>query len=1075
MDIPVTQTKVMIPQRREDLLSRERLVELAYDYIDYKLVVISAPAGYGKTSLLIDLAYQIELPVCWFTLDELDRDIKRFVAHFLASINRQYPAFGKVSEVLLQGSIQRDADIDRLVATIVNEAYECIPEHFMLVLDDYHFVADNDLIARFVNRFLQQVDENCHLVISSRQLLSLPDLSLLVARSQAVGLGFEELAFSAQEIQDLLLRNYQMTISKDAAEELVSETEGWVTGLLLSAETMWQGMVDRLRKARSTGVALYDYLAEQVFDRQPPDIQDFLLNTSLLEEYNAELCETILGPATQGRSWHELIRTVLKSNLFVLPVENGGTWLRYHHLFRDFLQARLRREHPEAANRILHRMIEVFSEQSVWERAYDVCRRLGDDSQTANLIELAGRSLIKNGRFQMLAGWIEVLPLTVVAERPWIRALQGGAVLMIGEVERGLSLLNQAVAAFQKEGASSRLAITILWRSVAHRFLGNYQDAIADADRVLAMDFQDDESDATQAKALRAKGLSLNRIGQVNEAIALLKQSMQAFTLLGEEHDRTVLRMELGWVYMNSGRFDQAMVQLNQALEHWEKTNDLTRLANLLNNLGVLYHLTGDYRQAGRTLERALDCARRSGYSRIEALALSSIGDLYADLDGLDAALDTYQQSREIARRLEDRFLLLYLDLAEVTLARKRADHLQARRSLASAEQFIQNSGSHYEQGLYWLEAGRLALSEKDIKTAIVHLSESTQHFGQAGQKVERARASLYLALAHHSAGNQAEALIELERTFNLAVDLESEHILVTAGRDAKNLLKDAEKAPLFGPQVIKLIRRIDQFERNIPGLRRDIRQQAAVVPFAPPKLTLKALGSAQVFVDGKLVSGADWEAQVARDLLFCLLAFPEGLTKEVVGEMLWPGVSPDKLRLRFKKTIYRLRHAMNQNVVLFEHDTYLFNWELDYEYDVESFEKMLSVAGTAIDPGERVSAYRDAVDLYGGPYLPGVEGSWVSLERERLFLTFMDALLKLCEHHLEAGDYESTLEYCQLAQSYDQCQEDFYRLAMRASAALGNHAEVVRQYENCRRALSTELGISPSPQTEALYQSLIR
>jgi two-component SAPR family response regulator/Flp pilus assembly protein TadD len=794
-----------------------------------------------------------------------------------------------------------------------------------------------------------------------------------------------------------------------------------------------------------------------------------------LEEFNAELCETILGPAPQGENWHNLIDMVLRNNLFVLPVENGGTWLRYHHLFRDFLQARLKREHPDAATRILHRMIEVFSERSEWERAHDVCRRLGDESQTARLIELAGRPLIKNGRFQMLAGWIGDLPTAVHLEHPWIRSLQGAAVLMIGEVERGLSSLNQALAAFQEQGDSFRLAITILWRSVANRFLGNYRDAIADADRVLEMKILDDESDAVRAEALRAKGLSLNRMGQVGEAIDLLKQSMGTYSKLGDEHNRTVLLMELGWLYMNSGRFDQAMVQFTHALTHWEKANDLTRLANLLNNLGVLYHLTGDYRQAGRTLERALDCARRSGYSRIEALALSSIGDLYTDLDGFEAALDTYRGAREIARRGEDRFLLLYLDLAEVSIARKRADFSQARRSLDSAERFVQDSGSHYEQGLYWLEAGGLSWSEGDVPNAVSQLSEATQHFSQAGQAVESARVSLYLALAHHADGNRTDALTELEGAFSLAEELESEHILVTAGREARNLLKDAREVPVVSSQVNRLIRRVDRFERDIPSLRRDIRQQAAAVPFAPPKLTFKALGNIQVLVDGNLVSSAEWEAQVARDLLFCLLAYPEGLSKEVVGEMLWPGVSPDKLRLRFKKTIYRLRHAMSQNVVLFEHDTYLFNWELDYEYDVESFDRMVAVARTTNDPGERVTAYRDAVAIYGGPYLPGVEGSWVSPERERLFLALLEVLSKLCEHYLESGGYEGTLDYCQTAQSYDQCNEEFYRFAMRAAAALGNQAEVVRQYENCYQALSSELGISPSLQTEALYKSLIR
>jgi len=232
MTVPLTHTKVLLPRRRPDLFSRQRLLDLLYDLLDHKLIIIAAPAGYGKTSLLIDLAHRTELPVCWYALDALDQDPQRFIAHFIASIAHHFPRFGQRSTALLQDLGQASAadltrlSLDQVVTAIVNEAYEHIREHFVLVLDDYHFVDGNEEIDYFINRFVQDVDENCHLVIASRTLLTLSDLPLMVARSQVGGLSFEELAFRADEIQSLVLQNYHLTMPQGAAEELAQETEG---------------------------------------------------------------------------------------------------------------------------------------------------------------------------------------------------------------------------------------------------------------------------------------------------------------------------------------------------------------------------------------------------------------------------------------------------------------------------------------------------------------------------------------------------------------------------------------------------------------------------------------------------------------------------------------------------------------------------------------------------------------------------------------------------------------------------------------------------------------------------------
>lgn len=1071
MTIRITRTKIIPPRRPASLLSRERLLNLLYELLDYRLILIAAPAGYGKTSLLVDLAHCVEMPVCWCSLDALDQDPQRFLAHFIAAIALRFPDFGKQS-LASQGDAPGGLDVNRLVSLIVNDAYEHIQEHFMLVLDDYHLVGDSPVINRFISRFVQAVDENCHLFLASRTLLSLPDLPLMVARSQVGGLEFKDLAFRADEIQALLLQNYHLAMPSAEAENLVQETEGWITGLLLSAQTVWQGMADRVRLARASGVGLYDYLAQQVLDQQLPAMRDFLTRTSLMEEFDAKLCEAVLGP---GEDWSRLVETALRSNLFVLPVDNGGTWLRYHHLFRNFLQARLAQERPEEHARILRRLAAVYAEREEWDKARDAYCRLGDVAATAELIEQAGSSLVKCSRWATLAGWIDGLPDQLLVSRPGLISLRGFAAVELGEAERGLALLNQAEAAFRATGDRLGLARTLVRRAADHRLVGDYGASLADADEALGLSGEGERWHPIRAEAFRAKGLSALMMGQLTQAVEWLAQSLAAYRALQDEQNVAMLSMELGLAYKRAGRCDQALTHYTRALDYWRGADNVSQQSNLLNNLGVLHHLKGAYEQARLVLEEALACARRSGYGRMEVYALCGIGDLYADLDSPDAALDACRQAREIARRLGERFVLLYLDLAEAALARAGGKFAQAHDLLASAGRLAQAGGSGLERGLWQLESGRLALAEGDTPGAVTCLGEAARHLDEGDQRVESARAYLYLAAACRANGDEETTLAHLGRAFDLVSEVESQHTLVVAGREARRLLEAVQGDSTLGYQASCLLQRVAQFEHELPTLRRRMRLQTSAVSFAPPRLAFRALGHAQVLVDEKAVKGADWQARAARDLLFCLLAHPKGLTKEAIGIVFWPDSSPARLKVHFKKTLYRLRRALGQDMVLFELGRYVFNRALDYEYDVETFLGKLAQARVAADPAERTAAYRAAMDLYTGPYLPGMDGEWVELERERLWQAYEQAVLELAKLCLEACDYDAVLGCCQRVLAQDPCLEEAYCLAMHAYAAMGNQAAVARQFERCRQAMQEELDAPLSPQTEALHERLMR
>src|SRR5512134_464270 len=377
--IPISKTKIIVPYRRQEILSRPRLLESMKSLLDNKLLLLSAPAGYGKTSLMIDLAHNVDMPVCWLSLDPLDSDPQRFLAYLIASLAERFPRIGEASRPQLNRLKSIEQDAESLLVTLTNEIYDQIEENFLLIIDDFHLLDDFPIISALLNRFLELVMENCHILLSSRTLPNLDDVTLMVAREQVAGLNHAELAFIPREAQALYAQNYHQHLSEEAANELIDQTGGWITGMVLSNSP---GMT------RVSGVDTFAYLGHQVLDQQPGPVREFLMRTSLLEEFNSEFCEIVLGPLySEPQNWFNFMSYVFEKNLFVLPLGEDGRWLRYHHLFRDFLQSRLKEARPHEVKPILEGMVIAYEKAGEWERAYFTCRQLNEPEMLAGVIE----------------------------------------------------------------------------------------------------------------------------------------------------------------------------------------------------------------------------------------------------------------------------------------------------------------------------------------------------------------------------------------------------------------------------------------------------------------------------------------------------------------------------------------------------------------------------------------------------------------------------------------------------------------------------------------------------------------
>jgi LuxR family transcriptional regulator, maltose regulon positive regulatory protein len=1062
--IPISKTKIIVPHRRPELLSRTRLLEGLKALLDNKLLLLSAPAGYGKTSLLIDLATHVGMPVCWLSLDLLDRDPQRFLAYLIASLAEQFPKVGETSRVQLHQLRSIEEDAENILVTLTNELYENAENDFLLIIDDFHLFDETPIIAKLVNRFLQLVDENCHLLLSSRTLPELDDVTLMVAREQVAGLSHVDLAFIPREVQALYSQNHHQHLSDETAVEFVEQTGGWITGMVLS---------NLPGVARVSGVDTFAYLGRQVLDQQPEEVRLFLLRTSLADEFSADFCEMVLGPLfPHQESWYTLMGWILEKNLFVLPLGADGRWLRYHPLFREFLQARIKEERPQEVQAILERMVMAYEKAGEWEKAYFTCKQLNNPDALVDVVEKAGTSMLQTA-LVTLDGWLNSLPPSLARTRPGLISLRGALLAMKSSLGESNDLLDNAVSLYRKNQDVPGLALALVRRAHTLRLLGKYDASLKDVDEALNLAEPDISLQPLYAEALRIKGLNLLRLGKSRSALKEIEHSLSLYKELKETGSIPILLMETAMIYATVGDVDLAKTLYQDALKTLRAEKNLYLQADTLNNLAVLYHQTGEYELAAEAYESGVECARSSHNQRAEALLLTGLGDLYSEIEEFDAALQAYEQAEAIAATLSSFFISNYLMLARANLALAQGDLDTASRILRSFRKYLKVSQSSYERGLWALLEGRNHFLKHEVKKAISLMQEGKDCFIQDGRDVESQWCLVWLMAAYETAGQRENARTQFRQM--MSMKSKPTYALLITLYQASAWLKPLQNDQEIGRSLARLLDKSLQVGDRTISVRRYLRRHAQSIQLPAASLIIRAFGRAEVSVNRRIIPMSEWRTKSVRDLFFYFLFRQEPLTKEQIGDALWPETEdPQALKARFKDEIYRLRRAVGRNAIVFDEVYYRFNRTLDYEYDVEAFESHLARARKARDVTRRMEWYQKAVDLVQGPYLSEVDALWVIAERERLGQLYDSALEELARLYLNANQLDKCLVISQTALTQNRYNELIYQFEMRAYAALGDRAAIVRCYQACKSSLKEGLGISPSPETEMLYQDLI-
>ncbi|MGK7909565.1 MAG: LuxR C-terminal-related transcriptional regulator [Synechococcus sp.] len=523
LELPLLETKLFLPKWSADLVSRSRLIDRIHP--KRKLTLVSAPAGFGKTTLLAEWVAAVPTRrVAWVSLDRSDNESAVFWTYLIAALHKIQPSLGERSLSLLQ-SAQPPA-IESVLMTLLNEL-TAVEAEFVLILDDYH-VIETEAIHHGIGFLLSHLPPQMHLIIASR---ADPPLSLARLRShgELTELKVSDLRFTPDEAAAFLNQGMGLEISAVEVTALEQRTEGWIAGLQLAALSLQgrEDIPDFVAAFSGDDRYIVDYLLEEVLQRQPDRVRRFLLQTAILERLSGSLCDAV----TDQNGGQGMLETLERSNLFIIPLDNKRQWYRYHHLFADVLQAHALMEWPERIPSLHGQASEWYEQNGLFSDAIRHALAAQDFERAAGLIEQVWPTMRRRQRETTVLGWIASLPDSLIRNRPVL------------SVAYALVLLNDG----QLDAVESRL-------QDAERCLG--VDIAEDSQEPLAVErvvTDDAQLQSLPASIANARAYRAQALGDVSSTVTYAQQALELLPE-NEEYERGTTAALLGLAYWTSGR-----------------------------------------------------------------------------------------------------------------------------------------------------------------------------------------------------------------------------------------------------------------------------------------------------------------------------------------------------------------------------------------------------------------------------------------------------------------------------------------------------------------------------------------
>lgn len=823
---PFLTTKLLVPTTRADIITRQHLIDLLKQSLSRKITVVSAPAGFGKTTLIGDWINQQKVSAAWLTLDEIDNDPIRFLSYFVKALQKIDPNFGETILEILQST---QAQINEpLLTALINEIASAISIEFVYVLDDYHLV-ESPRINEIIAFILDHLPPSMHLVVATRSDPSLP-VALLRGRGELLEIRQGDLRFTTEEAAEFLSRGRGLQLTPDQVAALTTRTEGWISGLQMAVISMQghENVSEFIQSFTGSNRYIFDYLIEEILNRQPRNIQDFLLNTSILERLSADLCNVVMSQ-TNGQS---ILDHLERANLFIVPLDDDRHWYRYHQLFADLLQKQLMQKQPEHVQELHQRASSWFDKKGFSEAAITHALATRDYEFAAHVLEQNIPVMMGRGeKLSLIEKFFGKLPEEFVRSRPilsiqriWGMTLSG----RLDEAEERFREIESQPGIDKSKEISGHIALI---RALIANIRGDMESAISLAHR--ADELLPTEDVVVRGMILYILGNGYLEIGNLNEAEQACEQIKQFGIVSNNLWTQTVAYHRLAQIKKLRGHLKEAQALCEELLQTaaLRKAEQYGFLCGIYFELGDVLRECNNLDSARKMVTEGLDYADTwgiptdlvSGYITLAHIYLAQ-GDLESAADGIRKAKKAREMGsifRVIQTKLDTCQVQMWLQQGNLNGASRWANEIEAKLN-----EFDQDKDFDFVSEMEFIGLARVWIAtgnqgqNKSFLDKSKHLLSRLASSAQASQRFYRLIEILVLqAIVFDHLGDENQVFEVFGKSISLAQPEDCMRLFLDEGQTMQSILYRAQKKGIGLPYTKTLLGAFDVQMRALPGL----------------------------------------------------------------------------------------------------------------------------------------------------------------------------------------------------------------------------------------------------------------
>lgn len=796
------QTKLIVPPIRPGWVKRPHLISQLNAGLEHKLILVSAPAGYGKSTLLSEWVHQSPIPAVWLTLESADNSPSRFWSYFISTL-QAVPALrdslAKESLLGLEGILPAASPEESLTSLV--DAIARSPDPFILVLDDLHLITDTSVHKGlvFLLEHLPASADGMHLVVASRMDPPWP-LARMRARAQTVELRTRDLRFTPEEATRFLNQTMGLSLTANDVAQLDQRTEGWIAGLQIAALSMQKqdDIPAFLERFSGSHRFILDYLIEEVLAQQPPRMIEFLLKTSILDKLTSSLCDVVTGtPGSQ-----ELLVQLEQSNVFLTSIDDEQRWYRYHHLFGDLLRKQLMTNRAADVPALHSRASEWYEANGNLREAILHALQADDMRLVARLVSGNILLLAEGEDLPELLERFQSTRLEDICSRPWLCISVAWAKAYTAQMDEAESLIDRMEASLtgkvSEEEQAHLMGHGLTIRAYVQWLKGSFEKAVDISREALVRIPPDDALE--RANILVIMGLALGNTGNNSDAIHTFRDAVSFSLKSGNRYLYIYASSCLVYALKGIGQLRESFEICQETIRFAEQSDeDYFVLAIGLGARGDILRLWNELHESLKSAQQAVALAEKWKQADTLHFSLTVLTDSYLALGDFKEAGNTIQRSKWIARNVSDWFM----DISEFQ---------EAKLNLAcgNRDQFLQWKQRRCIPGamsiMYYPVLARYLIIQKEYTEALKVLNDGISRLQEAGYWGRTIELYLMRAVVFSTLGKMEKAMSSLAVGLEMGEPEGYVYLFVIQGKPLEKLLRQAVRKGIHAEFAQKLL-----------------------------------------------------------------------------------------------------------------------------------------------------------------------------------------------------------------------------------------------------------------------------